>query len=176
MFCILAREYARIQRRVAVSLENGIVVDDDGHIMEPANLWQDYIEPEFRQRAIRVVRDESDGDKLMIDGEIFSRVRRLGGVPYAASGESVNWDVLDGLSYYESYRDSCHPASYDPEARLAWMDQQQIDVSVLFPSLGLIWPRAVKFEPGYINAHLRAYNRWIREFAAVNKERLIGIA
>jgi len=67
MFCILAREYARIQRRVAVSLEKGIVVDADGHIMEPANLWQDYIEPEFRERAIRVVRDESDGDKLMID-------------------------------------------------------------------------------------------------------------
>ena len=32
-----------IQRRVAVSLKNGIVVDADGHIMEPANLWQDYM-------------------------------------------------------------------------------------------------------------------------------------
>ena len=157
-------------------LKNGIVVDADGHIMEPANLWQEYIQPEFKERAIRVVRDEADGDKLMIDGEILSRVRRLGGVPYAASGESVNWDVLDGLSHYESYRDSCHPASYDPQARLAWMDQQQIDVSVLFPSLGLIWPRAVKFEPDYINAHLRAYNRWIREFTEVNRQRLIGVA
>jgi predicted TIM-barrel fold metal-dependent hydrolase len=159
-----------------VSLKNATVVDADGHIMEPATLWQDYIEPKFKERAIRIARDEADGDKLVIDGETLTRVRRLGGVPYTPSGESVNWDVLDDLPRYESYRDSCHPASYDPAARLAWMDERKLDISVLFPSLGLIWPRFVKFEHEYINAHLRAYNRWIGEFEAFNKQRLVGVA
>lgn len=152
------------------------MVDADGHIMEPANLWQDYIHRDFRDRCVRVVRDELDGDKLSIDGEILKRVRRLSGVPYSPTGQSINWDILDGLDYYESYKDSCHPASYDPIARLAWMDQQKIDISVLFPSLGLIWPRAASLEPDYISAHLHAYNRWISEFSRADSNRLIPVA
>ena len=32
------------------------VVDADGHILEPLNLWDDYIEPSFRDRAPRIAR------------------------------------------------------------------------------------------------------------------------
>jgi len=28
-----------------------IVVDADGHILEPLSLWNDYIDPRFRDRA-----------------------------------------------------------------------------------------------------------------------------
>ena len=32
------------------------IIDADGHVMEPAGLWQTSIEPEFLDRAPRVVR------------------------------------------------------------------------------------------------------------------------
>ena len=28
-----------------------LVIDCDSHVMEPADLWQTYLEPEFRDRA-----------------------------------------------------------------------------------------------------------------------------
>jgi hypothetical protein len=33
-------------------------VDADGHILEPPTLWEDYIDPQFRDRALRIVLDE----------------------------------------------------------------------------------------------------------------------
>ena len=31
-------------------------VDADGHILEPPDLWETYIDPAFRDRALRIVR------------------------------------------------------------------------------------------------------------------------
>ena len=33
------------------------VVDADGHILEPLDLWDKYIDPKFRDRAPRIVKD-----------------------------------------------------------------------------------------------------------------------
>ena len=43
------------------------VVDADSHVMEPADLWERYLEPKFRDRAIRIV--ETDGVEQLIMGE-----------------------------------------------------------------------------------------------------------
>ena len=37
------------------------VVDADGHILEPLDLWDNYIDPEFRERRPRFVIDERQG-------------------------------------------------------------------------------------------------------------------
>ena len=33
-------------------------VDVDGHILEPSNMWKEYIEPEFRERTVEILLDE----------------------------------------------------------------------------------------------------------------------
>ena len=33
-------------------------VDADGHIMEPPNLWEEYLEEEFKPRALRIGVDD----------------------------------------------------------------------------------------------------------------------
>lgn len=43
------------------------IVDCDAHVLEPADLWQNYLEPKFRDRAIRV--EEADGVEQLIIGE-----------------------------------------------------------------------------------------------------------
>ncbi|MGH7960569.1 MAG: hypothetical protein ACRERD_01930, partial [Candidatus Binatia bacterium] len=44
--------------------QNGLTVqgaiDADGHILEPPDLWEKYLEPKYRDRAIRI-RTGSDG-------------------------------------------------------------------------------------------------------------------
>jgi uncharacterized protein len=32
------------------------IIDADGHVVEPRTLWQDYVEPEFRDRVIQIRR------------------------------------------------------------------------------------------------------------------------
>ena len=32
------------------------VIDADGHILEPLDLWDHYIDPKFRDRAPRIVK------------------------------------------------------------------------------------------------------------------------
>jgi hypothetical protein len=43
------------------------MLSSDSHIMEPPDLWEDRIAPQFRDRAPRVVQ-EDDGDWWMVDG------------------------------------------------------------------------------------------------------------
>ena len=38
------------------------VIDSDGHILEPLTLWNDYMDPAFRDRAPKLVIDK-DGTK-----------------------------------------------------------------------------------------------------------------
>ena len=32
------------------------VIDGDSHVLEPPHLWDEYLEPAFRSRAIRIVQ------------------------------------------------------------------------------------------------------------------------
>ncbi len=42
---------------------SNLIVDCDSHVMEPPDLWERYIEPKYRDRAIKIVRDPADGSK-----------------------------------------------------------------------------------------------------------------
>ena len=52
-------------------------VDADGHILEPSDLWENYIDPKYRDVALRVVKDENGLDELQINGQ-RSRMSRKG--------------------------------------------------------------------------------------------------
>ena len=51
-------------------------VDADGHILEPPDLWETYIDPAFRDRALRIVVDENGLEELEIDGQRSQMSRR----------------------------------------------------------------------------------------------------
>ncbi len=34
-----------------------LVVDADGHFLEPQDLWERYLEPKYRDRAMRISKD-----------------------------------------------------------------------------------------------------------------------
>src|ERR1700736_4779398 len=51
-------------------------VDADGHILEPPDLWETYLEPEYRDRALRIVRDGDGLEELEIAGKRSQMSRR----------------------------------------------------------------------------------------------------
>ncbi|ROO82936.1 amidohydrolase family protein [Actinocorallia herbida] len=152
------------------------VIDADGHVMEPLWLWRDYLDPAFRDRGLRVLRDANDGDKLLIDGAPSRLIRRLGGVVPREGQKIPDWNHLPCRPHFASYEESCTVASWQGPARLEWLDKSGIDATFLFPSLGLIWPREADPVSPYAVAHFDAYNRWVRDMAADSTGRLIPVA
>src|ERR1700683_4203929 len=47
----------------------GGAVDADGHILEPPDLWERYLEPKYRDRAIRIRTDKDGLEFLEVDGK-----------------------------------------------------------------------------------------------------------
>jgi len=43
-------------------------VDGDGHVLEPPDLWERYLEPRYRKRAARIRPDDAGLEFLEIDG------------------------------------------------------------------------------------------------------------
>ena len=44
------------------------IIDVDSHVLEPIGLWQEYLEPEYRGRAIGWARDDRGLEYMEIDG------------------------------------------------------------------------------------------------------------
>jgi uncharacterized protein len=144
----------------------GLVVDSDSHVMEPADLWLRYLEPEFRDRAIRVERRE--GVEHLVIGEVSV----LQGALAALGGAHLDRVAafMGGLSYAEG----CERASWDPIARATLLDSWKVDVGVLFPTIGLL-PFPTDDAP-LASAYCRAYNRWQMDFSRDARGRAAPIA
>src|SRR5450432_2498514 len=39
------------------------IIDADSHVLEPPNMWLDYIEPRFREKAPRLINTDCGGEK-----------------------------------------------------------------------------------------------------------------
>jgi len=51
------------------------IIDADGHIVEPRKLWEEYVEPEFRERVIRIQRSSAGLDEFWVGGAAVRVVR-----------------------------------------------------------------------------------------------------
>ena len=149
-----------------------LCVDADGHVLEPRNTWIDYIDPAFRDRAIRIAIDDHGDEVLLIDGHPVEGMRN----GLAGMG-GINLDFVDALdrSGKLRYEDGCPPGGYDPAARLEVMDDEGIDIALLYPSLGICWEGFVT-EPALARAYARAYNRYIVDFCSHDPVRLVPVA
>src|SRR5947207_6985940 len=150
-----------------------MVIDADGHVLEPPDLWERCLEPAYRARAIRVRRGGDGRDFLEVDGRParLTTPEMLGGL----GGMGKSLEELAAACLAGRYAESAPPAATDPAARLALLDHDGIARALLYPSLGLQWEAEVP-DPGYALAHARAYNRWIEEFSAGSGGRLGPIA
>src|SRR5690242_16035213 len=104
------------------------VVDADGHILEPLDLWSRYMDPAFRDRAPRIVKDSETGKERLVIEEHKTDARinigRTGAV--GARQGVVEPDAM-------AYKDG-KPGGFDPNARIPDMDADGIDAAFLYPS------------------------------------------
>ena len=148
------------------------VADSDMHVMEPPDLWERYIADEWRHAAPIGLSELHRDMRVRVKDHSLTRMGRA--KPNFA--ETVGWKPGsdEALAPSES-------RLWDPASQLAAMDEEGVDVAVLFPSRGLFvlgldsteHVGADGLEPGLAAAIARAYNDWMADYCS-ESPRLLG--
>ena len=150
------------------------VVDSDGHILEPPDLWEKYLEPKYRDRAIRLRHDSRGWKYFEIAGQM-SRTLRGGALGALGGAYQDPRELLTPgkLTYWEVANRT--PGAIDPDARVREMDAEGIDAAILYPTIGIIWEGDCT-DAELSAAYARAYNNYLFDFCSKHPGRLIPIA
>lgn len=143
-----------------------IVVDGDGHVCEPPDLWEKRLPAHLRDRGIKLRWNEETGYDEATCEDWALNTRGLAGLGNAGAN---NVEVGRGIHY-----EDLNPAGFDPRERMRVMDEEEIDCAVLYPGLGFSLG-AIK-DPELGIASCRVYNDWLAEFCATDPRRLVGAA
>lgn len=145
-------------------------IDADGHVLEPPSLWEDYLEARHRPRALRIRTDEHGLEYLEIGGRPSERTNRGVLGLMGAMGE------IDARPSPERrYADSMPYGAGDAAERVALLDREHLEKTVLYPTIGLLWECELE-DPELTLAYMRAYNRWIADFCRGSGGRLVAVA
>ncbi len=145
-------------------------VDADGHILEPPDLWETYLEERYRDRALRIRVDDEGYEYLEIDGRPSQRSTKGSLGLLGAMGSD---DMRP--SPERRYADSMPFGACDAKQRLELLDEENLEAALLYPTLGLLWEVELT-DPELSLAYCRAYNRWIADFCRDSGGRLVPIA
>jgi predicted TIM-barrel fold metal-dependent hydrolase len=127
-------------------------IDADGHFTEPASMWPQYLAKKYHPMAPKGVRDNTGRRRIMIGGRLL---------PYIPAPP---------ISESEPPR----KGGFDPHARLADMDAEDIEAMITYPTTGLMFFGLDNLE--LTVALCQAFNNWAHDFCAVNPRRLISPA
>ena len=142
------------------------IMDSDLHVLEPADLWEQYIDPEFRDRAPRGLTEIRRGLGVVVEGQTCGQ--QAEGIP------RIRRDYLTGLQH-EHYAE-IEARNYDGVGMLGAMDREGLDLAVLFPSRGLIIASIPGLDPELFAAISRAYNDWLHDLCLSDPARMYGAA
>jgi len=129
------------------------VIDSDAHVLETEHTWDYLLESEraFRPRIVPTPTDASSGgESWLVDGTYIGKARNVG---HDTARESREMEVIT--------------------ARLQHMDELDIDVQVLYPTIFL---RPFTRRPDVELAVTRSYNRWLIDIWKKAPERLRWVA
>jgi predicted TIM-barrel fold metal-dependent hydrolase len=129
------------------------VIDSDAHVLETERTWDYMLESErqYRPRVVATPDDPSSGgESWLVDGVYIGKARNVG---HETPKEAREMD--------------------DIKARLRHMDELDVDVQVLYPTIFL---RPFTRRPELEWAVTRSYNRWLVDIWKRAPERLRWVA
>jgi predicted TIM-barrel fold metal-dependent hydrolase len=155
-------------------------VDCDMHIMEPADLFEKYLDPTYRHRVSLPVGAGGrpargmiviDGLPTSMDFEMQQYRKRR------QPGATDSTQPLSGSRLADTGRlDFAIKRNYDAAAQLVGMAMEGVDIAVLFPTTGLSLLARDDMDPQLSLALCQAYNNWIHEFCRHSPEQLKFVA
>ena len=146
------------------------VIDADAHLYEQRSVWLDHTEAANRHLALSIVDDELGYSWLSLGDRRIEVLGVHGPGDNEQSGE-FRTRLRMGLPPEHGYDDM--PASYwDPDARVAVLDDAGIDETILLPNCGIMWERALEDDLAATTVNMRAWNRWAASIAGAGGGRV----
>jgi predicted TIM-barrel fold metal-dependent hydrolase len=138
-----------------------LVIDADGHCSEPTDELAQWLPSEYIARAPTTVQDHQGRSYTLIEGRPTSKKEGL--------GPSVS------APFSPKARTGSRPGMRDPQARLVDMDEEGIDVAVIFGTPIALSVNGLR-DRGLAGALCHAVNRWlVEEYTAPDPKRLKGV-
>src|SRR5215216_1248582 len=134
------------------------IIDADGHVLEPPDIWEKYIDPQYRDRAIRVRQGSEGTEYLEIEGHPskFFNLKTF----TLLGGMGRTQDEMLTVMREKNYLEAAPFGSMYAKERVELLDREGLRASILYPSIGLTWECETEDLPLSL-AYARAYNRWI---------------
>ena len=149
--------------------EDLILVSVDDHVVEPPNLFDNHLAPEWKSRAPRLVKKKDGTDVWVYEGQQLMNIGLNAVVGRPPEEYGVEPTAFDQL----------RPGCYDIHERIRDMNANGVLASMCFPSFpsfcGALWARTEDKELAI--TLLRAYNDWhIDEWCGTYPGRFIPLA
>ncbi|MEE9286245.1 MAG: amidohydrolase family protein [Dehalococcoidia bacterium] len=145
------------------------VTDADGHVSEPQDLWEHYLDAATATRAnaaLRMVDHPGGGVSACLEGDLIGEGNFQGGGGFgktAADMAQAHWNPAD-----------MNPGGFDPDRRIKDMNEMGISAAVLYASWCLL-ANGVR-DPELAAAMCRGFNRYLTDFCSSYPDRLFGVA
>jgi predicted TIM-barrel fold metal-dependent hydrolase len=151
------------------------VFDGDSHVVEPRDVWDKYLEPEFRALGKHALwREEgAHGGYLKVNGKIFRDTMNSNIPRHAIWRPGMTWEQVGELD--PGRRHPMTDGASNPHARLKDMDAMGVDQAFLYPTWFAEGFHLVE-DPDVAYALARAYNNWIVDFCKAAPDRLFAAA
>lgn len=144
------------------------IVDADTHILEPRDIWTNWLPKQYLDKAPRLVKDEEGGDAWLFAGATDPDPIGLTATP----GKPYDEFRWTGVTY-----DEARPGCYNGAERLKDMDLDGIDTALVFPPQRTTGHFLGDEDDDFVRAGIDAYNNFLfDEFCAPDPRRLIGLA
>lgn len=130
------------------------IIDADSHVYEPHDMWNEYLEPAFKEFALT--------PELTIQGE--SIINQYSEQLHHVGGTEVT------QAYPQSWLNG-----FDSESHILAMQQMGTDIAFIYPTY-LAWITGIDtLEPELVGAFVRAYNSWLNDFCSYSPDILKGV-
>ena len=144
------------------------IVDADCHILEPPDIWDNWLPERHREKAPKLVKDAQGGDAWLTG---------VGGDPDPIGLTATPGMPFDEFRWFGVTYEEARAGCYNGAARLADMDVDGVWAEVLFPPQRTMSHFLGDEDDDFVLAGVEAYNNFLfEEFCAPDPSRLIGLA
>jgi predicted TIM-barrel fold metal-dependent hydrolase len=141
------------------------IADTDSHMMEPEWLWEKYIAGGYKAAAPKMGHAPDSGRRtFIVEGEPFTREK--GQYPMAAPA------FLQVAQRAGERFARARATGFSAESRLQDMDEQGVDVQILYPTFAGQMLGREFHDTALLAACCRAYNDWAAEYSSAETKRL----
>ena len=148
-------------------VESVRIFDADTHYFEPSDLFERYIEPQYRHLAVRSQQTE-DGPIVMAGDKVHTYMKDYAWdrtVKPGALGDYIREQSFSTAAAFSEEMDNVVRVEdrwvSDRDARVRLLDEQGVEGCLLFPTLSVTIEHPFRNDPIGTYANLRALNRWL---------------